>query len=114
MSRDLPNIVVDFDGVLNTYTGWHGDDQLFEPAEGAKEFLQTLSKFYNVCILSTRPAVLLEPWFKEHGLHEYVFKFTDSKPPAVAYIDDRAIEFKGDFGAVIDRLKAGFKPHWRK
>ena len=36
---------------------------------------------------------------------------TDKKPPAFAYIDDRAICFQGDYGKTLDQLEA-FKAHW--
>ena len=38
-------------------------------------------------------------------------KVTDKKPPAFAYIDDRAICFQGDFAKTLDQLEA-FKAHW--
>lgn len=112
MGKGKPNIVVDFDGVLNTYTGWQGPDELFEPADGSRGFLETLSNFYSVYILSTRPSEKIRQWLIDNQLSKFVYDCVDEKPPAVAYIDDRGIQFNGNFDEVIETLKNGFKPHW--
>ena len=43
---------------------------------------------------------------------EYVSEVTSIKPPAIAYIDDRAITFDGDYTETIKELK-NFKPYWQ-
>ena len=105
------NICVDFDGVLNTYNGWKGEEELFEPMIGAREFLQVLSKKYNVIILSTRPYPKIWEWLKKYDLKQYVKDVTNHKTGAIAYIDDRGLKFDGNYSKVLKELD-GFKAHW--
>lgn len=107
-----PTICIDFDGVLNNYRGYDGDN-LGTPRPGAKEFLQELNKNYKVIILSARRYSKIITWLNEHGLWEYVTDVTSFKPPALAYIDDRGIQFKGNYQEILEQLK-DFKPYWRE
>ncbi len=103
---------VDLDGVLNAFDGWKGADYFHPPRPGAREFLRALNeRGYRVVVLTVRWAPHVEQWLERHGLSEYVSLVTDKKPPAHAYIDDRAICFEGDFGKALDRVHA-FKAHW--
>ena len=105
-----PPISIDFDGVLNTYTGYAGDN-LGRPRPGAKEFLETLSQEYNITIFSVRPYLKIIPWLREYGLLCYVCNVTSQKERAVAYIDDRGLKFEGDYDECLKQLK-DFKPYW--
>jgi hypothetical protein len=107
-----PTIAVDFDGVLNTYTGWKGEDELFQPRPGAREFLEALAAGFTVVIHSTRAAAKIREWLSVHGMADFVWEVTNRKVPAVAYIDDRAVRFDGDYAAALEALK-NFRPHWR-
>jgi len=106
-------VVVDFDGVCNNYEGWAGPEELFEPRLGIEDFLEELSQYFRVVILSTRPAEKLQGWFEDYGLDEFVDGFVDHKPPAVAYLDDRGINFDGDYDKALERIK-NFKPYWKE
>lgn len=103
------NVCVDFDGVLNNYTGWKGVDELYTPREGAKEFLLKLHENYKVIIFSTRDNDMVSEWLDKYDLY-YDF-VTSVKVGAVAYIDDRGIKFNGDYNEVLDELN-NFKAHW--
>lgn len=107
-----PTICVDFDGVLNDYNGYDPDD-LGSPRKGSKEFLEKLHKRYFVVILSARRYSQIIKWLNDHNLWEYVDNVTSMKPPAIAYIDDRAIHFDGDYDQALKQLW-GFKPYWKK
>ena len=107
-----PTICVDFDGVLNEYNGYDGDN-LGTPKDGAKEFLKKLSEKYVVIILSARRYSLIIKWLDDNNLWDYVYDVTSIKPPAVAYIDDRAIRFNGDYDETLKELKK-FKPYWEE
>jgi phosphoglycolate phosphatase-like HAD superfamily hydrolase len=93
-------VCLDFDGVMNTYTGWQGPDVLFEPRPGLREFLESLRQSgFEVVVLSTR------------NLNDLVKGVTDLKPPAVVYLDDRAVCFEGDFDAALRAVKE-FRAYW--
>ena len=107
-----PPICVDFDGVLNNYAGYDGEN-LGTIKHGAKEFLQKLNEEYTVTILTVRGYEPVMKWLDENQLLEYVDFVTKIKPPAVAYIDDRAVCFKGDYKETLEELK-GFKTYWEE
>ena len=108
-----PNICVDFDGVLNNYKGYKGSDELYEPSTGAKEFLQKLSEKYTIIILSARTPAKIYDWLIKYDLSQYVCDVTRTKPGAVAYIDDRALRFEGNYDKVLYELER-FQTHWEK
>ncbi|MCW5979477.1 MAG: hypothetical protein KIT09_15475 [Bryobacteraceae bacterium] len=105
-------VCVDLDGVLNLYDGWKGAEYFHPPRPGALEFLKALrEQNYEIVVFTVRWAPHVWDWIREHGLEPYVDEVTDKKPPAWAYIDDRAICFTGDFQETVQRLRA-FRPHW--
>lgn len=105
------NIAVDFDGVLNNYTGYDPHN-LFTPRSGAKEFLEKLHEQYDIIIYSTRNSSEIVKWLEKYHFDKYVKVVTDKKPPAVAYIDDRAIRFNGDYRECLENLTE--KAYWQK
>ena|SRR5579871_1432217 len=40
----MKTVCVDYNGVLDTYTGWRGPDYFYPPRKGAREFLQALNE----------------------------------------------------------------------
>ena len=116
--RLIPNlheksIAIDFDGVLNNYTGYD-EDHIPEPRPGAKEFLIELSNMYNVIIFSARSYTKIIPWLNKYNLQMYVHDVTGYKPKdVVAFIDDRGITFNGDYEETLRQVK-NFKPYWQK
>ena len=100
-----PNICVDFDGVLNNYKGYKGSDELYEPSTGAKKNKKKLSEKYTVIILSARTPAKIYDWLIKHDLSQYVCDVTRTKPGAVAYIDDRALRFEGNYDKVLYELE---------
>ncbi len=103
-------ICVDFDGVLNEYDGYE-EGNLGEPLSGSQDFIKKLRGKYKVVILTSRPKEQVINWLNNNGFPS--MKVTNRKVPAVAYIDDRAIQFNGNYKKVISRLK-NFKPYWVK
>jgi HAD domain in Swiss Army Knife RNA repair proteins len=107
-------VCLDFDGVCNTYRGWKGENELFEPEAGLRLFLEILrDRGYKVVIHSTRRAEKIQAWLQYHDLQEFVHEVVNHKPPAIVYVDDRAVCFKGDFAAVLDEIE-NFRPYWEK
>jgi hypothetical protein len=108
-------VAVDFDGVLNTYTGWLGEYNLYDPRPGAKEFIEELFDLgYDVFIHTTRNPDRVYEWLRDHQFPSINrIQITQVKPPALCYVDDRAVCFNGDFHKSIEQIKT-FKTHWEK
>lgn len=89
-------ICVDFDGVVHKYTGDYSPGVFNEPKNGAMEALVKLNEAgYSVVILTARADLAsVKAYIIEHlGDKVFPIRVTDKKPPAIAYIDDRAIRF---------------------
>lgn len=107
-------VVFDFDGVIHSYkSGWQGAAVIpDEPVEGIKEAIEEIRAEYLVSVVSARCAdeegmKAVCDYLKHHDIT--VDEVLDKKPPAVVYIDDRAICFDGNSKALLDKIKA-FKP----
>ena len=112
MTRGLETVCVDLDGVLNTFDEWRDPEFFHPPREGAREFLAALNASgFRVVILTVRWHEWVSEWLKQHGLSQYVDEVTDRKPPARAYVDDRAVCFSGDFDDTLRHIQT-FRPFW--
>jgi hypothetical protein len=94
-----PTICVDFDGVIHAYSkGFHDGTIYDRPVNGTSLALERLHNEYKVVVLSARArsdeqVKEIWDWLATYGLDGYVDEVTNKKPPAVAYIDDRAVTF---------------------
>lgn len=108
------HVCVDLDGVLAQYDGWKGPHYIGPPRDGAREFLKALVKAgYQVIIHTTRKSLVVSEWLRQYDMKHLVVLVTSEKRPALAYIDDRAIPFEGDFGDCLEAVKE-FVPYWRR
>lgn len=107
-------ICFDFDGVIHSYkSGWKGIDIIPDaPVEGINEVINKLREDnYEVIVVSTRCSevkglMAIEEWLSIHDIHvDHVCK---EKPPAICYVDDRAICFNGKTDGLVEQIK-GFK-----
>lgn len=113
-------VVFDFDGVIHSYkSGWQGSTHIPDPpVTGIHEALRQIKEAgYEIVIVSTRCATdeglfAVELWLHKWHLDTLVDKVCKEKPPAIVYIDDRAICFDGKPETLLDKIKA-FKP-WYK
>ena len=113
-------VVFDFDGVIHSYTsGWQGEGNIPDPpVQGIREALKEIHDAgYEVMVVSTRCATIeghgaIEAWLYDNGLREYIDKVCREKPPAIAYIDDRAICFVGHPETLLKKIQ-NFQP-WYK
>ncbi len=105
-------ILIDLDGVFNTYTGKYDDGFISPIKDGAKEFLVELSRDYKIKLFTTRDKYLVQDWINENSLDEFVFGVTNMKELCFLYIDDRCICFNGDYSSLmseISNFKAWYK-----
>ena len=111
-------VVFDFDGVIHSYTSpWRGASVIPDPpVPGIKEAIESIrSAGYSVVVVSSRCSSVygieaIERFLDKHGI--IVDGVQEDKPPAVAYIDDRAICFDGDTSTLLDKIQS-FKP-WNR
>ena len=105
-------ILIDLDGVINNYTG--NFDISFIPGikKGARKFLFELAKNFEIKIFTTRNKILAAKWIIEENLDGIITDITDRKELSYLYIDDRCVNFNGNYSDLIKSIKA-FKP-WYK
>lgn len=111
-------VVFDFDGVIHSYkSGWRGANIIPDPPVPGigKAITDIREAGYEVIVVSTRCAEpagyeAVRAWLMDNGIE--VDAVLMEKPPAIAYIDDRAICFDGHPEKLLGRIKA-FVP-WNK
>lgn len=111
-------VVFDFDGVIHSYTsGWKGESVIPDPpVPGIREAISDIRRAgYEVVIVSTRCATkegygAVRAWLIDNEIE--VDGVKTEKPPAVVYIDDRAICFDGNPDNLLNKI-SGFEP-WYK
>ncbi len=112
-------VVFDFDGVIHSYTsGWKGTTCIPDPpVDGIAQAIdQIRAAGYEVVVVSTRCAnplgvSAIATYLRDNGIT--VDKITAEKPPAIVYIDDRAICFNGEADTLLNQIR-GFKPWHQK
>lgn len=128
MTDYKPILCIDFDGVIHDYTkGWQDGVIYGNVTEGFFEWAEKASKFFRLVIYSSRSkdkagleAMQLwlynqrYKWRQNGGKSETTepveLEFANEKPPAFITIDDRALTFKGDWGAFDPETLRMFKP----
>ena len=98
-------ILFDLDGVLNTYDGKYDKNNIPPIKDGAYKLIKELSKNYNIVIFTTRNSLIASKWIIENKLDEYIENVTNVKEPAYLIIDDRSINFNGDYEELKNKIK---------
>lgn len=109
-------ICIDFDGVIHSYDkGWQDGSIYGTVVPGFFDWAEKAQKDFRLVIYSTRSATQngideMRQWlFKQLLDRRHIeFEFAIEKPKAFLTIDDRAIQFKGDWTSpelAIDALK---------
>lgn len=110
LQKKRPTVVFDFDGVIHSYqSGWKGDTTIADPpTEGINFAIYDLQKDFEIVIVSSRcrseegrNAII--KWCNQNGI--YFDKVMAEKPPAVCYIDDRAICFDGHSSSLPEKVR---------
>lgn len=112
-------VVFDFDGVIHSYTsGWKGEDVIPDPpVTGIKDSVQQIRNAgYEVVIVSTRCASekgmkAVKKYLADNEIA--VDRVCKEKPPAIVYIDDRAICFDGKSDELLKKIEQ-FKPWYQR
>ena len=106
-------VLIDLDGVLNTYTGGFDENYIPPIKEGAKEFIEELYQSFELKLFTTRNKILASKWLVENELDNYFKDITNIKDLAWLYIDDRCLKFEGDYSLLTEQIK-DFKPWYKK
>ena len=104
-------IAIDLDGVLDNYTKY--TDAIPPMRDGAEDFIIKLSKNYNLILFTTRSSKLATKWLIDNKIDKYFIDVTNTKPLACLYIDDRAINFNGNYGKTLEEIEK-FEVYWKK
>ena len=97
-------LLIDLDGVLNNYDGNYDKDNIPSIKDGAKEQLKKLSKDYEIKLFTSRNKLLAGKWIFDNKLNEFISDITSEKQPAWLYIDDRGLNFNGDYQKLYDDI----------
>lgn len=124
--KKKPILCLDFDGVIHSYTsGWKGARNIPDPPmPGALDFISNaLHEGWDVVIHSSRARYwggvgAMRGWLQKHAGNQWdgpflglcAVRFARWKPPAVVTLDDRALQFKGEWPDVKELRR--FKP-WK-
>jgi len=105
-----PALCFDFDKVIHSYkNGWEGPSKISGgPVPGVNDMIKVCREHFKVVVNSARcqsktGREAIEKWLKDNDIE--VDEVSEHKPIAVAYIDDLAIPFTGDWLNVQKRLK---------
>lgn len=110
MSKFVPTACFDFDGVIHSYkSGWQGATVIPDPpVPGIADAISEIrKKGFRVVVVSTRCATLegivaVEEYLDQNGI--VVDGVQMEKPPAICYVDDRAICFDGDTTGLVGKV----------
>lgn len=105
-------ILLDLDGVLNTYDGKYQKDHIPPIREGAKDFIRKIYEDFKIILFTSREKNIASEWITENELNDYISEITNIKKPAYLIIDDRCLNFKGDYQDLLSKIE-NFKP-WYK
>jgi hypothetical protein len=128
--RFMPIICVDFDGVIHSYErGWQGGVIYGEVVPGFFEWVESIRDNFKIVIYSSRSktdegSMAMGVWLhaqrnkwiaaggKRNPSVPLPIEFANQKPAAWLTIDDRAIQFRGDWTApeLTADAMAAFKP----
>ena len=112
MNNYIRKILIDLDGVLNTYDGKYDENYIPPIKQGAFEFIKNISSNFEIKIFTTRNLLKASEWIIKNNLDKYISDVTNIKEPSYLIIDDRCINFKGDYKNLIKEIN-DFKVYWK-
>ena len=106
-------ILIDLDGVLNEYGKKPYDDNYIPPIkEGAKDFVEELSKSAELYLFTSRNLLIASKWLIKNDLDKYFKDVTNIKIPSYLCVDDRCVFFKGKYKDTLNEINR-FSAYWR-
>ena len=105
-------ILIDLDGVLNTYTGGFDPNYIPPLKDDAEMFLAQLVEVFDLKLFTTRSVEMVENYCVDNNIRQYFSEITNIKKPAWLIIDDRCLNFDGNYQNMIMKI-LDFKP-WYK
>lgn len=95
-----PRLCIDFDDVIRSHDG--------KLLEGARESLAVLGDDFEIVIFSCRAGSdrgrgRIANWLRKHSIE--VDHITATKVPAMIYLDDRALQFTGDWWQTLQQIR---------
>jgi hypothetical protein len=110
IARLRRTVCLDFDGVLHSYkSGWCGAEVIPDPPiHGTREAVERLRQLYRVAVYSARCRTepgrqAVASWLHKHEI--VVDEVCEHKPPALVYVDDRAIRFRGNWDDLLTEIR---------
>jgi len=107
-------VCVDLDGTIAHYKGWVSETHFGEPITGVHEALEKIrSGGWKIIIHTTRGnRTLIREYLEKHTIpFDYINEnpdqppgASDGKPIAEAYVDDRGIQFNGDWAVTVEEI----------
>lgn len=127
--KKLPILCLDFDGVIHSYEkGWQDGVIYGTVTPGFFEWATRAKKYFTLVIYSSRskdPDGKTQMWYwlknqwgqwaatrtlTDEDIRYGDFEFASEKPPAFLQIDDRAIQFSGNWEIIPPEALINFKP----
>ena len=112
----------DFDGVITQYDGFRGVEYTGEPNASVVEAIRALKRLgHKIIVHSTRGDASLRAYCTEHDIpFDYINcnpereSENPGKPIAYAYIDDRAVCYRGQSAEQLVEELTSFRVYWQK
>ena len=106
-------IMIDLDGVLDNYSTYD-KNRIPEIKMGAVDFIKKLDKTgkYELVLFTTRSPKLATEWLIKNKIDKYFKDVTNVKYPAYIYLNDRAVQFRGDYKTTFDEIEK-FNTYWK-
>ncbi len=101
-----PDLYIDFDDTIHDTKNVSEGHKMGQPTAGAVNAVRYLSRSYRIIVFTVRGD---QPYIKD-WLRHFNIPFdavTNVKGPAVAYVDDKAVHFDGNWNRVIQEVQSG-------
>lgn len=77
--RLKPTLLIDLDGVLNTYNGNYIENYIPPIKDGAFDFINKIHKKYKLILFTTRNRNLTMHWLQNNKIDKYFDQITNTK-----------------------------------